>query len=319
MAIIPWVWSPLAFSWMVSCALGDTASNSAPNEISAKYQSLLGARSSLEDLKLAVDHWIDPGSDPETVKAQIDGLAEQLLPMLAGARGGHEKLKVLRRFLYEAGPWNGNRPFAYDHSDPLGRKTATKLLRRYIETRLGNCVTMPMLVMILGRRIGLNMTLAVAPFHVFVKFTDEHGRQWNLEATSGAGYTRDEWYSQNLPMTDLAVAKGTYLRALSDDEAMALIVSFRLERDMATGRFEDVIAGSDTILNHYPGYAAAWLYRGSAFTAILRRDIVEVYQPVSTLPPEMRPYADALYAQNMAAFAEAEALGWTEQDGQKKQ
>ncbi len=174
---------------------------------------------------------------------------------------------------------------------------------------------MPMLVIILGRRMGLKMTLAMAPSHVFVKFTDAQGREWNLEATSGAGYTRDEWYRQNLPMSDDAVAKGTYLRALTDEEAAALIVSYRLERDMAEGRFEDVIEGSGTILKHYPGFAAGWIYRGSAFAGMLRRDIVDRFQPISTLPPELIPYANALYRQNLAAFAQAEALGWSEQDG----
>lgn len=305
----------LAILWTMACAFADTNSGRVPGEITARYDSFFDPVKGLEDVKLAVDHWIDPTSDPRAVKALIDGLAKQLAPMLDGASDDHAKLKVLRRFLYEPGPWNGNRIFAYDHSDPMGRKPGNKLLRRYVETRLGNCVTMPMLVTILGRRIGLSMTLAVAPFHVFVKFTDEQGREWNLEATSGAGYTRDEWYRQNLPMTDAAMAKGTYLRALRDEEAAALVVSYRLERDMAEGRFEEVVEGSDTILKYYPGFASGWLYRGSAFAGMLRRDIVERFQPISTIPPELIPYADALYQQNLAAFEQAEALCWSERDG----
>jgi hypothetical protein len=33
------------------------------------------------------------------------------------------------------------------------------------------------------------------------------------------------------------------------------------------------------------------------------------------MPVEIRAYADALYGQNQIAFAQAEALGWTERDG----
>jgi regulator of sirC expression with transglutaminase-like and TPR domain len=117
---------------MVSFAFGDTASRPAPTEFVARYQSLFASEQSLEDVKLAVDHWIDPGSDPEVGKTLINDLADQIAPMLVEAKDSHEKLKVLRRFFYEPGPWNGNRAFAYDHSDPLGRITGNKLLRRYI-------------------------------------------------------------------------------------------------------------------------------------------------------------------------------------------
>jgi hypothetical protein len=35
------------------------------------------------------------------------------------------------------------------------------------------------------------------------------------------------------------------------------------------------------------------------------------------MTPETKAYADLLYHENLAAFAEAEALGWTERDGLK--
>ena len=35
------------------------------------------------------------------------------------------------------------------------------------------------------------------------------------------------------------------------------------------------------------------------------------------MTPEVKAYADMLYAENLAAFAQAEALGWTERDGLK--
>jgi len=65
------------------------------------------------------------------------------------------------------------------------------LLQRYLTTRRGNCITMPILFLALGQRLGLTMTLAEAPLHVFVKYTDDDGAVWNLEATSGGGVTRD--------------------------------------------------------------------------------------------------------------------------------
>ena len=99
------------------------------------------------------------------------------------------------------------------------------MLQRYLTTRRGNCITMPILFLALGQRLGLTMTLAEAPLHVFVKYTDDGGVVWNLEPTSGGGFTRDAWYRKKLPMSDKAVANGVYLRPLAHEEATALIDS----------------------------------------------------------------------------------------------
>lgn len=259
---------------------------------------------------------VDPSTDPAYVRQELADLTTALQPMLVGANGSHDKLKVLRRFLYEAGEWNGNRPFGYDMTDPLGNRLSNKLLGTYLETRRGNCVTMPMLVMILGHRIGLDMTLATAPHHVFVKFTDDQGTVWNLEATSGAGYTRDLWYRQSLPMTDQAVAKGTYMRALPDEQVKALMATTLVESFMAEKQPEQAIATANVILRHNPGDAIMHVWRGSAFGLMLRRDVVARYPELGALSPEIRAYADALYMHNVADFHEAEALGWSEKDGE---
>ena len=201
----------LALALSLSAAAGEP-----PVLEEGRIEALFAPGRDLLDVKLAVDGMIDPAGAAGG-RAEVETLAAALQAMAAGAQGSNARLQVLRRFLNESGPWNGGRPFAYDMADPLGSNPASKRLTHYLRTRLGNCVTMPMLAVILGRRIGLKLTLAVAPSHVFVKYTDDAGRVWNLEATSGLGFTRDVWYRRNLPMTDAAVAKGTYLRALSED------------------------------------------------------------------------------------------------------
>lgn len=114
---------------------------------------------------------------------------------------------------------------------------------------------MPMLLMILGRRIGLRMTLALAPLHVFVKYTDDRGRVWNLEATSGGGFTRDVWYRHKFSMTEAAVAKGTYLRSLPEDETAAVMASSLVEYLVKEKRPEEAIEAANVILRHYPAGA----------------------------------------------------------------
>jgi len=283
--------------------------------LAEKVELLFAPGRDLADVKLAVDAIANPATDVVAGRKAIDDMTSGLQQMAVGSRTSLEKLTVLRRFVYESGTWNDYRPFAYDMADPLGKNPVNRQMAKYISSRLGNCVTMPQLIMILGQRIGLDMTLSLAPLHSFVKFTDDDGRQWNLEATSGAGFTRDLWYRKNLPMSDKAVSSGIYLRALSREETVAAIASTLVSEFLNNGRPEDAIAVSQVILRHFPDFAMVKVQVGSAYFQILNRDIISRYQKLSDMPPEIRVYADALYQQNLSAFAQAEALGWTERDG----
>jgi regulator of sirC expression with transglutaminase-like and TPR domain len=302
--------------WVTAAAADDGRLKLQQRE--AQVEALFTPGRDLMDVKLAVDELVDPTSDVASVRAEIDKMAATLLSMAAAAHGDHEKLKVLRKFLYESGPWNGDRPFVYDMALTKGEKYPNKpelkLLGYYTKTRLGNCVTMPILLAILGRRMGLKMTLALAPFHVFVKFTDETGKEWNIEATSGAGYTRDLWYRRELPMSDLAVSKGTYLRGLSEEETKAVLASLLVEQDMAVQNPDRVIVTASVILRHFPNLSSALLYRGSAYAQLIER-----YNLIlNDTPPEFGDIVRDFYRRNQQDFAAAEALGWTEKEGEKQ-
>ena len=210
-----------------------------------RVEALFAPSRDLLDVKLAVDAMVDPSINTAAVESMIDRMATEIAAM-AGKEADHaNKLAALKRYLYESGSWNDDKPFRYDLDDPLGMKPANRLLQRYLTTRRGNCITMPMLFLVLGQRLGLTMTLAEAPLHVFVKYTDETGKVWNLEPTSGGGFTREEWYRQKLPMSDQAVASGIYLRPLSHGEAVALTASFLVEHDIANGEFESALGTID--------------------------------------------------------------------------
>ena len=303
----------------VSSASPGAAQSPGNNEgLEQRVEALLAPGRDFLDVKLVVDAMVEPTVTMFEGKTAIE-LTAALLPMAKDAHTSIEKLLVLRRFLYQSGPWNGFRPFAYDMKDPLGKNLTNKLLTRYIQTRLGNCVTMPMLALILGRRMGLKMTLALAPHHVFIKLTDDAGKIWNLEATSGLGSTRDVWIRHELPMTDKAVQEGIYLRPLSEPENAAVAATLLIEHDMrAANRPEDAIVTANVLLRHNPRDATALIWRGAAHALFLRRNVVNIYPDLEHLPPEIKTYADALLQQNLADFAAAEALGWTEKDGIKQ-
>lgn len=285
-------------------------------QLQSQVEALFAGNRDMAEIKLTIDRLTDPSVNVAEGLKEIARLETDLDRMAAGETDSLAKLAVLKRFVYEAGPWNQGRPFQYDLTDPTGQKPENRLLTDYLADRHGNCVSMPTLFMVLGQHLGLKMTLAQAPLHLFVKFTDDQGREWNLETTSGAGFTRDSHYRKILPMTDAAVASGIYLRALSRDETIGVLAMELVDHFLRNGRFEDAIVASDVILKHAPKLAYVMVKRGSAYGGILRRDIVSKYKSTSEMDPETKAYADGLYQANLAGFAAAEALGWREQDGQ---
>jgi regulator of sirC expression with transglutaminase-like and TPR domain len=286
-------------------------------QLEAQIEALFVSGRDVLDVKLAVDAIAGDAVPVEDTRRSIDAMVKALEAMIGGTKSDAERFGLLRSFIYLAGPWNENRPFAYDMSDPLGTKLSNKLLATYLGSRRGNCVSMPILFMILGERIGLRLTLARAPLHYFLIFTDESGRNFNVETTSGGGFTRAAWYEQEMPMNKLAIANGVYMRPLDDREVRASIASLLIEYFLEIKQPENAIIVADALSKHAPLDAYILVKKGTAYSRILDRDVNIPYAHVRVLRPEIEAYAERILRENYKAFAAAEALGWRETDGQK--
>jgi regulator of sirC expression with transglutaminase-like and TPR domain len=260
--------------------------------------------------KLAFDRIVDPSINVEATLAEIDRLARRANALAGANASPAARLAALRRVIYESGAWNGGRPFAYDHADPFGRNVRTKLISTYLATRRGNCVSMPILVLLVGERMGLNLALSTAPLHIFLRHTDESGREINLEATSGGHPARTLWYRQNLPMTDRAIASGLYMRTLSRREGVALMASTIVEFLIGEGRFEEAIAVAEVVLRHYPRDGNTLVKLGTAYAELMRTEFVERFPTPAMIPSGLRQRYVLLAQRNRFAFQRADALGW---------
>jgi regulator of sirC expression with transglutaminase-like and TPR domain len=217
---------------------------------------------------------------------------------------------ALKRYIYEPGEWNNFQFYQYDLDDPLGTKLSNKLLPRYLESKKGNCVTMPFLFVILGQRLGIDVTAATAPLHVLVKFKDETGTSYNLETTSGANPARDVWYREQMPMTDESIAKGVYLRPLTKKETVAIMVNTLAEHYFEQGEFEKAITISNLTLEYYPRDVEAMVRKGSAYYRLLGKYYLEKYRSPDEIPDRAKGHYQYLSQSNLQWFAKAEALGW---------
>ena len=149
----------------------------------------------LTETTLVIDRMIDPSIDITANLQRLDSMVKEIkatLPMMASSSA---RVEALRRYLYVAGSWNANQPFRYDFDDPFGQDVRNKLLPTYLVSRKGNCVSMPLLFILMGQKLGLDVTASRAPAHVFIKYRNEAGQVTNLEATSGALPKQDSSYS----------------------------------------------------------------------------------------------------------------------------
>ncbi|MDQ4087728.1 MAG: hypothetical protein M3177_06940 [Pseudomonadota bacterium] len=84
--------------------------------------------------KLAFDKLVDPAADVGAAMAELDRLAGIAAAMAGPAASEGAKLGAIRNLIYESGPWNGHRPFAYNHDRPLGDHLPDKLLHNCLAT-----------------------------------------------------------------------------------------------------------------------------------------------------------------------------------------
>jgi regulator of sirC expression with transglutaminase-like and TPR domain len=289
------------------------SSNAQAESLSSEVRRILSSPDAQLNYARAVmtfDRLIDPALDEVAIGRELDSLAAEARALAGPAASDEAKLNAVRRVIYRAGPWNGQRPFSYDHSDPLGLDVRNKLLSTYLRTRLGNCVSMPVLFLVLADRLGLNVSLASAPLHLFIRYTDPAGRAFNLETTSGANLTRPEWYRQNLPMTEQAIESGLYMRTLSKREVVAHMATTVMDWSLSLGRYQEAVEIADVILEHFPRDGYTMVKRGHAYGELLRAECVERFPVRSAMPIPVQLRCDSLAGHNMRSFQQAEALGW---------
>jgi regulator of sirC expression with transglutaminase-like and TPR domain len=258
--------------------------------------------------KLALDDLISP--TPAAVSREIEIFVDAVRQMAGPNPTVPYKVAAIRRVIYERGAWNGNRPFGYDQSDPFGFRVENKLLSTYMRTRLGNCVSMPTLFMILAERIGLEASFAIAPLHVLIRIEHPERGRTNIEATSGGSFARDEWYRENMPMTDRAIENGLYMRALTKAEGVALLATTVLDYLERERRYQDVVEVADVILRANPRDALTMVKRGTAFGNMLQAEFHDRFPTPASIPPALQSRYRMLADLNRRAFEDAERLGW---------
>jgi regulator of sirC expression with transglutaminase-like and TPR domain len=264
-------------------------------------------------VKLTIDKMIDPSIDVEANLHKIDAIVKTIQTMLVADATSMQKMLAVKKYLYEAGAWNDFKPYQYDFNDPKGTKVKNKLLPTYLATKQGNCVSMPLLFIVLGQRLGIDVVVSTAPNHLLVKYTDsDTGAIYNLETTSGAGFSREVWYQQTMHVTDEALKNKIYLQKLSKTQTVAVMATVLAESYFERQEYEKAMMISDVVLKYNKNDVDSMLRKGALFHRLLAKSYLKKYPSPNLIPVPERPYFEFLGMNNHYWFEKAESLGWRE-------
>lgn len=155
-------------------------------------------------------------------------------------------------------------PFGYEFNDVFGHNTRENLfVSKLLETRKGNCRSLPYLYKIIAEEVGAEANLALAPNHVYIKHQCLKNGWYNTELTSGI-FPLDAWIMASGFVHIDAIANGVYMKALNNNESIALILidladNYNVKFPDNDGSF--VLKCCETALKEYPNFATALILR----------------------------------------------------------
>ncbi|HEY9083436.1 MAG TPA: hypothetical protein VIN73_08875 [Vicingaceae bacterium] len=150
-------------------------------------------------------------------------------------------------------------PFSYDFIDIFGNNDQTKeFVTKLLNTKTGQCHSLPLLYLILAEELNANAYLAFAPNHSYVKFGNQY-YSFNFETTNGT-FVTDEWIVASGYISPTAIKNQLYLAPNTKDKAIAsCLIDLANGVDFLFGKGRFTIKCAYTALNYFPNSVGAIL------------------------------------------------------------
>ena len=166
-------------------------------------------------------------------------------------------------------------PFGYDFNDVFGHKTRENLfVSKLLETRKGNCHSLPYLYKILCEELGVDANLALAPNHVYIKHRNIKEGWYNTELTSGI-FPIDAWIMASGFVHIDAISNGVYMKALNNRESIAVVMidladNYNVKFPNNDGTF--ILKCCDTAITEYPNFATALILQAETHKKQMKKE-----------------------------------------------
>ena len=156
------------------------------------------------------------------------------------------------------------KPFGYDFKDVFGHNQRENLfVSKLLQTKKGNCHSLPYLYKILAEEIGIEANLSLAPNHVYIKHRSVKDGWYNTELTSGI-FPIDAWIMASGFVHIDAIRNGVYMKALNNRESIALVLidladNYNIKYPKNNGEF--VLKCCELAIKEYPHFATALILK----------------------------------------------------------
>lgn len=155
-------------------------------------------------------------------------------------------------------------PFKYDFNDVFGNEEISNMfVSKLLNSRKGNCHSLPYLYKILCEEQGTTAQLALAPNHVYIKHQNKKNGWYNTELTSGI-FPNDSWLMASGFIHLDAIRNGVYMKALNNNESIALLIidlanAYQKSFPENDGVF--LMKCADAAIAAYPNFATALILK----------------------------------------------------------
>lgn len=210
---------------------------------------------------LTIDKILDPSIDIEKYLKKIDTLVTKIIKY---SDDPHGDILTMKKVLYEKGPWNNYQEYTYNLDDPFGDDLNNHLLSHYLDTKVGNCVSMPMLYYILGRKLGYHLYMSNAPKHMFVQAAV--GKNYlGVEATrKGKSWPLEDFITQ-WEITEEAKTNKLYFQRLTKKEVISELLNQAIIHYMGTKQYKMALRTGYLAIKYYPRNYLAMINTASVY------------------------------------------------------
>lgn len=221
--------------------------------------------------------------DMRRSRQMLDDMAEVILRRLEEKkiRPDFRAIEVINKYLYEELRYS-----AVDKADDAENLYLDSVLKN----RKGYCLSLSILYLAIGERIGLPVYGVVVPGHFFVRY-DDGVRRYNIETTSNGNIAPDEHYINtfNVPTQSY---NSIYMRNLTNRETLSCFLNNLSNVRQAKGDIDGAIADLETALQLSPGLSTASSNLGNLYVkkGWLQRALQQYNRAIQLNPNESKAY-----------------------------
>jgi tetratricopeptide (TPR) repeat protein len=187
-----------------------------------------------------------PGAqlDVRRYRQMLDNMAEAVLTRMQAkkVRADARAIPIINEYLFEELGYK-----AVDNADD----PCNLFLDAVMNKKKGYCLSLSILYLAIGERIGLPVYGVVVPGHFFVRY-DDGTRQFNIETTSNGNSTTDDYYLTKFKVPSQGYG-GIYMRKLTNTETLSCFLNNLSNVHQAGGDIDAAMADLETAIRIAPG------------------------------------------------------------------